>query len=453
MQVNLNELSATEAGRRIRSGELRSVELVTACLDHIESTEDRVGAWQHLDRQYALEQAHSADEFRKSGAGIGPLHGVPIGVKDIVDTRAWPTECGSPILAGRQPAKDAHLVTLLREAGAIIVGKTVTTEFALYHPGKTSNPHDLERTPGGSSSGSAAAVAANMVPLSIGSQTNGSMIRPASYCGVYGFKPTKASISREGVLLLSRFLDTMGVYARSIEDVALICESLFHYDERDADMVLRARPMLSATAMSDPPVAPKFAFVKSPVWDQADSDVQQGFEELTTHLGPDCDEVELPEVFNNAVDWHRTVMNADLAKNLGRHYARAKTLLSTRLQNMIEDGQHYLATEYNQAIDAVGVLNAGLDQVFNRYDAIITPAATGEAPVGLDSTGDPVFCTLWTLTGLPAISLPLLEGTAGLPMGVQVVGARFDDARLLRSARYLEQYAVSDQLNENSHAG
>ncbi len=443
--MEANELSAAEASRLIHSGELKSVELVTACLDHIESVEDKVGAWRQLDRDYALEQARTADEFRQSGAGIGPLHGIPVGIKDIIDTRGWPTECGSPILAGRQPKADAHLVTLLREAGAVILGKTVTTEFAVYSPGKTANPHDLERTPGGSSSGSAAAVAAYMVPLALGSQTNGSMIRPASYCGVYGFKPTKASISRNGVLLLSRFLDTVGAYARSIEDIALICECLFCYDERDPDMALRPRPHLSAVAMSLPPVTPRFAFVKSPVWDQADSDVQQGFAELKQHLGADCDEVDLPEVFNGCIEWHRVIMHADLAKNLGRHYKNAKERLSDRLREMIEDGQRCFATEYNQAIDAVDVLNAGMDQIFDRYDAIITPAASGEAPVGLDTTGDPVFCTLWTLIGLPAISLPLLEGASGLPIGVQMVGPRYDDARLLRNARYLAQRVTNDQ--------
>lgn len=443
--MKLNELSATEAAGRVHSGELRSVELVSACLARIEEVEDKVGAWQHIDQEYALEQARKADDVRQAGKDIGPLHGVPVGVKDIVDTNGWPTECGSPILSGRQPHEDACIVSLLREAGAVIMGKTVTTEFAVYSPGKTANPHDVTRTPGGSSSGSAAAVAANMVPLSIGSQTNGSIIRPASYCGVHGFKPTKGSISRHGVLLLSRFLDTMGVYARSIEDIALICECLFCYDERDSDMVLRARPSLSVTAMSEPPVTPKFAFIKSPVWDQADSDTQQGFKELREHLGSDCDEVDLPEVFNDAIDWHRVIMNADLAKNLGRHYAKAKEQLSSRLTDMIEDGQRCLATEYNQGVDAVDVLSAGMDQIFDRYDAIITPAATGEAPVGLGSTGNPIFCTLWTLTGLPAISLPLLQGSSGLPVGVQMVGSRDDDARLLRCARYLEQRVTDDQ--------
>ena len=383
--------------------------------------------------------------MRQSGADIGPLHGVPVGVKDIVDTRAWPTECGSSILTGREAGRDAHIVSLLLEAGAVVMGKTVTTEFAVYSPGKTANPHDTTRTPGGSSSGSAAAVAASMVPLSIGSQTNGSMIRPASYCGVYGFKPSKGSISRHGVLMLSRFLDTIGVFGRSIEDVALIAEILAAFDERDPDMVPRARPHLRETAASAPPLPPKFAFVKTPVWEQAEDDVKSGFGELTELLGDDCDEVDLPEVFDDEIAWHRTIMHADLAKNLGRYYHDAGDKLSDRLRGMIEDGRRYLALDYNQAIEVVEVLNAGLAEIFDRYDAIITPAAAGEAPVGLANTGNPAFCTLWTLTGLPAISLPLLQGGSSLPVGVQVVGARGEDGRLLRTSSWLAKRVSEEQ--------
>lgn len=443
--LSLNELSAVEAARLISGGELKSVDLVASCLDHIQAVEDEIGAWQHLDRDFALAQARMADEKRQSGVDIGPLHGVPVGVKDIVDTRAWPTECGSPILAGRQPGRDACIVSLLLEAGAVVMGKTVTTEFAVYSPGKTANPHDTTRTPGGSSSGSAAAVAAHMVPLSIGSQTNGSMIRPASYCGIFGFKPSKGSISRDGVLMLSGFLDTIGVFGRSVEDVALIAEVLAVFDERDPDMTPQARPRLREAATSTPPLTPRFAFIKTPVWEQAEDDVRQGFEELKQLLGDDCDEVDLPEVFDNEIAWHRTIMNADLAKNLGRYYQDAGDKLSDILRGMIEDGQQYLALDYNQAIDVVEVLNAGLSEIFDRYDAIITPAAAGEAPVGLTATGSPAFCTLWTLTGLPAISLPLLQGGSNLPVGIQVVGARGEDGRLLRTSRWLAERVTKEQ--------
>ena len=260
-------MSAVQAAAAIRAGECTSEELVQACLDRIDSLEDRLGAWAHLDPEHALQQARDADLYRRSGASLGPLHGVPIGVKDIFDTKDMPTEDGTVLHAGRTPAFDATAVAFLREAGAIIMGKTVTTELAVYAPGKTTNPHDASRTPGGSSSGSAAAVAANMVPLSIGTQTNGSVIRPASYCGVYGFKPSHGLISRYRVLQQSRVLDQVGVFGRSVGDVALIAEQMMGYDERDPDMRARARPDLVGIAAQETPTRPHFAFVKTPAWD------------------------------------------------------------------------------------------------------------------------------------------------------------------------------------------
>ncbi len=442
--VNAAELSATEIARQIRNGELSSEDLVRACLECIEEKEQTVQAWMQIDPEYAVQQARQADEFRQTGADLGLLHGVPVGVKDIFDTHDMPTECGTPLFAGRQPTDDAQAVAALREAGAIILGKTVSTELAVYSPGKTTNPHDPARTPGGSSSGSAAAVAANMVPLALGTQTNGSMIRPASFCGVYGFKPSFGAISRHGVLLLSRVLDTVGVFARCVEDLALVTEPLIGFDERDPDTRLRARPHLVATAISEPPLAPNLAFVKSPVWEQADEDTRGAFTELADLLGDYCDEVELPGLFDSAVGWHRTIMNADLAKSLGRLYEDSKDKLSAKLQGMIEEGQGCLALDYNRALDMIDVLYAGLEQVFDRYDAIITPATTGEAPLGLESTGDPVFCTLWTLMGLPAVSLPLLQSSNDIPIGVQLVGARNDDGRLLRTARWLDQRVTEE---------
>ncbi|MGD9185771.1 MAG: amidase, partial [Desulfobacterales bacterium] len=245
--MNLHLLSAVEAAEAMRAGEITSEELVRACLDHISGIEERIGAWTYLDPDHALKQAREADQVLRKGKDIGPLNGLPVGVKDIFDTRDMPTEDGTVLHAGRQPDADATAVALLREAGAIILGKTVTTELAVYAPGKTRNPHDPECTPGGSSSGSAAAVAARMVPLAIGTQTNGSVIRPASYCGVYGFKPTYGRISRHFVLQQSRPLDQIGVFARAIEDIALIAEQLMAFDDRDPDTQLRARPKLVKT--------------------------------------------------------------------------------------------------------------------------------------------------------------------------------------------------------------
>ncbi len=439
--MDLVHINASQAAAAIRAGKVTSEELVSACLDHIAAIEDRVGAWAHLDPDLALQQARDADLARQEGRALGPLHGVPVGVKDIFETTDMPTEDGTVLHVGRQAGQDATAVAMVREAGAVIMGKTVTTELAVIAPGKTRNPHDPERTAGGSSSGSAAAVAAYMVPLAVGTQTNGSIIRPASYCGVVGYKPTHGLISRHRVLQQSRLLDQVGVFARTIEDAALIAEQLMAFDDRDPDMRPRARPNLIEMVADQPPVPPRLAFVKTPVWDHADEDTRRAFTELVEHLGEHVGPFELPEMFNDAVTWHRMIMEADVARSFEREYARGKDRLSATLREMIERGQKVLAVDYNRAVDQIPVLNSMLDALFDWCDAILTPAATGEAPIGLESTGSPIFCTIWTLCGTPAICLPILQGPHGMPMGVQVVGPRGDDARLLRTARWLSSLA------------
>jgi Asp-tRNA(Asn)/Glu-tRNA(Gln) amidotransferase A subunit family amidase len=435
--VELIRLNAVEAAEAIRAGEITSEELVQACLDHIADVEDTVRAWAFLDPEHALKQARDADLALRKGEALSPLHGVPVGIKDIFDTDDMPTEDGTVLHAGREPTIDATVVSLLRAAGAVIMGKTVTAELAVYAPGKTTNPHDPERTPGGSGSGSAAAVAAHMVPLSVGTQTNGSVIRPASYCGVCGYKPTYGLISRHLVLQLSRPLDQVGVFGRTIEDVALITEPLMAFDEHDPDTRPRARPKLIETMAQEPPVPPELAFVKTPVWDHADKDTQEAFADLVEHLGENIAEIALPAIFNDAISWHRTIMEADLARSFKREYENGKDKLSAILCEMIERGQSCLAVDYNDAVGQVSVLNGILAQIFEKYDAIVTPATTGEAPIGLESTGSPIFCTIWTLCGTPAITLPLLQGASGMPIGVQLIGPKGDDARLLRTARWL----------------
>ena len=310
----------------------------------------------------------------------------------------------------------------------------------MYAPGKTRNPHDTTRTPGGSSSGSAAAVAAQMVPLAIGTQTNGSVIRPASYCGVFGYKPSHGLISRYRVLQQSRALDQVGVFGRTVEDVALIAQQLMAFDDRDPDMRPRSRPDLIGLATQVPLVPPRLAFVKTPAWDQADEDVQGAFAELVEFLGSEVEELDLSELLAKAVDWHRTIMEADLAKSFRREYERGKEGLSVTLREMIERGQQCLAMDYNYALEQIPALNNALDEILLEYDAIITPATTGEAPAGLESTGSPVFCTPWTLCGVPSVSVPILQGSNGLPLGVQMTAGRNDDARLLRTANWLAQH-------------
>jgi Asp-tRNA(Asn)/Glu-tRNA(Gln) amidotransferase A subunit family amidase len=435
--MSLCSLTLIEAATAIREGRVASVELVSACLQRVDEVDGRVQAWAFLDRDHALNQAKAADDHRKQGKAVGPLHGVPVGIKDIFDTGDMPTEFGSPLWAGRTPRRDAAAVAQLRAAGAVIMGKTVTTEYAYYQPGKTRNPHDPERTPGGSSSGSAAAVAALMVPGAIGSQTNGSVIRPAAFCGVVGFKPTHGLVPRSGALLLSRALDHVGVFARTVGDAALLAETLAGFDHEDPDTRPRARPPLAAVAASEPPLPPRFAFVRTPAWPQAEPVTGPAFAELIEALGGAASEVELGPSFERAVDLHRVVMDVEMAYNLHRDYEQGAEKLSAGLRKLIERGRAHPAIDYARALAGAAPLNAILDAVFDEYDAILTPAAPGEAPRGLDSTGNPVFCTIWTYLGTPAVTLPLLRGESGMPVGVQLVGRRGNDARLLRTARWL----------------
>ncbi len=434
--MSLSALSLTEAVADIRDGRVKSAELVADCLKRVEEVDAGVEAWAHLDRNLAMMQAEAADLRRQEGKAVGPLHGVPVGVKDIFDTGDYPTEFGSSAWAGRMPRRDATAVARLREAGAIVMGKTVTTEYAYYRPGKTKNPHDPARTPGGSSSGSAAAVAALMVPGAIGSQTNGSVIRPAAFCGVVGFKPTHGLISRAGVLELSRTLDHVGVFARSVEDAALLAEVMVGFDEEDPDTRPVARPPFGSVAASEPPLPPRFAFVRSAFWDQVEPETREAFGELVEALGEAAADVDLGESFGRAADLQRVIMEVEMAHNFWRDYEKFGNRLSDKLRGLIERGRAYPAVEYMAALSARERLNDALDDVFNEYDAILTPAAPGPAPA-IETTGSPVFCSTWSLLGTPAISLPLMASPAGLPIGVQLVGRRGNDARLLRTARSL----------------
>lgn len=435
---NLYLLPATDAARLIRDGIIGSEELVESCLARIAEVDRQIEAWAFLDRDYARQQARAADERRLSGAPIGPLHGVPVGIKDIFDTADMPTEYGSAIYAGRTPSRDATVVARLRAAGAVIMGKTVTTEFAYFSPGKTRNPHNPEHTPGGSSSGSAAAVGANMVPLALGSQTNGSTVRPAAYCGIVGFKPTHGLISRHGALMLSRTLDHVGLFANSVDDIALLAEQIIGYDEQDADTQPLARIPFVEIASEDPPLPPMFAFIKTPLWERADEETREGFAEIVEDLGPQVEEVELFPSTQDAWQWHQTIMGAEMAINLEREWKKGRERLSDQLCRQIKAGREIQAVDYQRALQQITLIHGSFLELFEqRYDAILTPAAPGGAPKGIDSTGDPSFCTLWTLCGMPAISLPLLQSSDGLPIGVQLVGPRYGDARLLRTARWL----------------
>lgn len=442
---DLTGLGACELAGLVAAGAATAEEVTRAHLELIAAGDGEIGAWAHLDPDYAIAQARALDAHRRTGRPLGALHGVPVGVKDIIDVRGLPCERGTVIDSGRRPSEDASVAAQLRAAGAVIIGKTVTTELAVYNPGKTRNPHDPARTPGGSSSGSAAAVAAGMVPGALATQTNGSIIRPAAFCGVYGYKPSHELVSRRGALVGSPIFDTIGTMARSIEDVAILADAIAGYDPADPWMRPAGPPKLRETAMSDPPVRPSLALVKTPVWDRASEDTRAGFAELCEALGEAIDEVDLPHPFDRAIELHRTVMHADIARYFRRYYETGGENLSERLREIIEDGCKVLAVDYTLARDWIEILNAALEEIFDRYDAIVTPAVPGEAPA-IATTGDPAFCTIWTYCRVPAITVPLLVGAEGLPIGVQVVGRRGQDGRLLRTARWLvEQVSGSEK--------
>jgi Asp-tRNA(Asn)/Glu-tRNA(Gln) amidotransferase A subunit family amidase len=438
----LEQLGAAAAARAVAEGAISSEQLVQACLARIREVEPAVLAWQHLDEAYALRQARARDLDRSEGRPCGPLHGVPVGIKDIIDTADMPTEDGTELHAGRAPDRDATVVAMLRAAGAVIMGKTVTTELATYRPGKTRNPHNPERTPGGSSSGSAAAVAAGMVPLALGTQTNGSVIRPAAYCGVFGFKPTHGLIPRQGILKLSRALDTVGMFARSIEDIALLAGQIVGHDDRDPDTRPRAAFPFAQFVVSEPPLPPLIGLVKTPIWDRADDSTREAFAELVEALGTQCEEIELPSAIREAWDWHRTIMEAEMAANLDLEWQQGREKLSDSLRQQLARGREVSALDYQKALARIPLLNQGFEETFLRFDALLTPAAAGAAPP-IAATGDPAFCTLWTLCGMPSLSLPLMTTPDGMPLGAQLVAARGMDARLLRTGRWLEQRVLS----------
>ncbi|MEO0946489.1 MAG: amidase, partial [Pseudomonadota bacterium] len=394
--MQLNTLSAIEMAALIHTGKASSVEVTSACLSRIAAREGDVRAFQYLDYDYALQQAEKLDLMQQSGQEIGPLHGVPVALKDIIDTHDMPTENGLAADKGRQPG-DSIVATRVRAAGAVIIGKTTTTEAAYYEPSKTRNPHNLAHTPGGSSAGSAASVADHMVPLAIGSQTNGSVIRPASFNGVVGFKPGLGQLPGDGVLVLSPTLDHLGTFTRTIKDAALLAGVIA------GDATFFQVPDIPANL-------PRLAFVSPPDWQtKAPADAAGAFATLCETLGTAIERVALPALFDKALLVHRTVMAVEMSENLAR-YMEANAPISDQLRTLLEEGQAVSAHDYQSALSMRSDMRDQLREIFTRFDAIITPASYGEAPATLQNTGDPGACSLWTLMGTPAITLPLLKG-------------------------------------------
>lgn len=409
----LLELSVTAAAAAIRAGEISSEQLVSACLGRIAERDDDVRAWTHVDAGAAMTAARACDATSPSG----PLHGVPVGVKDLIDTADAPTAYGSPIYAKHRPREDAACVRRLRAAGAVVLGKTVTTEFALFHPGPTANPHDLTRTPGGSSSGSAAAVADHMVPVALGTQTAGSIVRPASFCGIYGFKPTFGVLPTGGVKAIGPSLDTIGPLARDVDDLALTAAVMA--DDR------ALRPA------DDGP--PSIAFAETYEWQQAARSTREAVSGLADQL--ELPAVTLPLEFTDLVAAQVRIMDAEAAAALDREYREHPELLSDQLRQTLDRGRAIGADELRDARALATQCRRALTSVFADHQVLLVPSVIGEAPVGLESTGDPLFCRMWTLLGTPAVAIPGLRGPQGAPLGVQVVAPLHRDADALAAAR------------------
>ena len=416
-----HQLTAAEAARRIARGELKSETLVRSCLDRVSAREPEVGAWAYIDADLALEQARALDRVEPRG----PLHGVPVGIKDIIDTADMPTEYGSPIYRGHRPAADAACVALLRRAGCVILGKTVTTEFAHNHPGKTRNPHNPAHTPGGSSSGSAASVADFMVPLALGTQTGGSVIRPAAFCGVVAIKPSFSSINRAGLKFAAESLDTIGVYGRTAEDAAL------------------GLGVLSGRAVPDfsrPPAArPRVGLCRTQRWGDADGATRTAVERAAQRLaqaGAEVRDFDLPEGCARLFDDHAKIMNYESARALTWEFTHHPGKISDNLRARIESGLQETRAEYDATRELASDCRRQLAGRMRECDFLVTPSAPGEAPVTLKSTGNSLFNRLWTLLGVPCVTLPAGNGPGGLPVAAQLVGAFDDDSRLLAWAHW-----------------
>lgn len=417
----LHRLDAWQAAAMLTRREIKAVDLLGSCLDRIAQRDFKVHAFVSFSREAAFELARKLD----AGAVRGLLHGLPFGVKDLLDTTDFPTAYGSPIYAGHQPVADAAAVALCREAGAVLLGKTVTTELANLYAGATRNPHNLDHTPGGSSSGSAAAVADAMVPFALGTQTAGSVIRPAAFCGVVGFKPTHNRVPKAGVKVLSETLDSIGVFGRSVRDVSLI------------GAVLTGDIGMADPALFTQPIAPRIGLCQTPEWALADVDTHRAWAHAEKVLADVARPVMWPEGMNNLATVHQEIQNFETARSLSHERRVYLNQISAPLQARIADGLAISGETHARHLRTAAAARQQIDALFKTHDFILAPSSVGEAPAGLDFTGDPVFCRTWTLLGLPCIHLPFFKGSTGMPVGLQLVGAYGDDRRLLAAAHGL----------------
>lgn len=420
MPAAILQMSAAEAARAIQAGRLTSEKLVAACLERIAARDGELAAWIYVIADAALAQARALDRQ----APQGPLHGIPVGIKDIIDTADMPTEHGSPIYRGNRPRADASAVALLRQAGCVILGKTATAEFANLHPPATRNPRNPAHTPGGSSSGSAAAVADHMVPFALGTQTGGSMIRPAAFCGVVGLKPSFGTINRTGVKPVSDSLDTLGIFANTVEDAALALSVLSG---------LRA-PDFSAKA------SPRIGFVRTSRWKDADAATHTALASAASRLaaaGVDVKDAELPPAAEALFDAQGLVMDFEAARALAWEQAHHHDAISATLRARLKRGWAVSREQYDDARQIARDARRQFADLMRGFDLLLTPSAKGEAPRGLASTGDALFNRIWTLLGVPCITLPCGIGPQGLPLGIQLVAAYGQDTALLARAQWV----------------
>jgi Asp-tRNA(Asn)/Glu-tRNA(Gln) amidotransferase A subunit family amidase len=442
----LHVLGPAEAAQGIESGAFSSATLAGALIARIRRLEPAIQAWAWVDETQWLKAASRADrQMAAAGpgqgdfaAGHGPLRGVPVGIKDLIDVRGMPTGMGSPIYADHWPRVSASLVTRLERAGAVVPGKTVTTEFAFMVPSRTRNPWNTGHTPGGSSSGSAAAVACGMIPAAMGTQTNGSVIRPAAFCGVVGFKPGLGQISTDGILPFSHTLDQPGVFARSVADAALVASAVTTHESE----LSHAPPRLK--------VAPALLAVRTPAWDRADDDQRARFAadlQLLRDAGAKVEERELPADFADAWRIHRAIMLHEAALAARPIRALYQSGISDFLNTALDEGEAMSDSVYRRALESRSHLIRAFQAFLeDRFAAVVTPPAPGEAPAGLETTGDPAFCTLWTLLGVPAITLPTGLGRRGLPLGLQIVSRPLETNYLLAVAGWCESHLPFDNL-------
>jgi len=434
------DLSVCQHLELLNQGSINSESLVKGYLDIIDESDERIKAWAAVDHEFALEQARYCDDLRKRGMPTGALHGIPVGVKDIIDTADWPTELGSEFFQGRKPRSDAAVIERLREAGAVILGKTRTTELAYRNPTITRNPWNTSYGPGGSSSGSAAAVAMGQVPLALGSQTHGSVIRPASHCGVYGFKPSRGMISRRGVLQTSYHLDQMGTFAANLEDLALFTDTLSGYDASDSMCPLRPRPECMEGYRSEVPIEPSLLWFDLPYASRYSRELMEGCEELIAGIGIHVERMESPLSFVGLIESHRIIYGYELYRSLLDLGILDSDLASQTLREAAKTMSTITESQYQDGLEAMQAAEDWFVRFFYDYDAILTPSAPDIAPRFEQGTGDPCCSTIWTLAGLPCLSMPMLVGKDDMPIGIQLVGAKEQDDRLFRTARWLLEF-------------